>query len=148
MKHGISVSRVFIFLGPLWSIKLQWLTACRNKPITTTITVALNWRLKTISNYSLLHNWQIRRQTITWKNKFRLMVNISMVTICMWGKNVLAQCALCYWTLISLVSHLLGWMTEDPVGSKSILVNVIAWCCQARSHWLNKCWPGGHYPVP
>ena len=25
--------------------------------------------------------------------------------------------------------------------NKSTLVQVVAWCCQARSHYLNQCWP-------
>ena len=30
----------------------------------------------------------------------------------------------------------------DPIGKKSSLVHVMAWCHQAPSHYLNLCWPG------
>ena len=35
---------------------------------------------------------------------------------------------------------------EDLVDGKLILVQIIAWCRQAPSHYLNKCWPRSLIP--
>ena len=41
------------------------------------------------------------------------------------------------------ISHeiALGWKSLDLADDKSTLVQVMAWCCQATSHYLNQCWP-------
>ena len=33
------------------------------------------------------------------------------------------------------------WMSLDLTGDKSILIQVMAWCRQATSHYLSQCWP-------
>ena len=35
----------------------------------------------------------------------------------------------------------LRWMPLDLTGDKSTLVQVMAWCRQATSHYLSQCWP-------
>ena len=35
----------------------------------------------------------------------------------------------------------LQWMSQDLPGNKSTLVQVMAWCPQATSHYLDQCWP-------
>ena len=35
----------------------------------------------------------------------------------------------------------LRWMSMNPTDDKSTLVQVMAWCCQATSHYLSQCWP-------
>ena len=35
----------------------------------------------------------------------------------------------------------LRWMQQDLTDDKSTLVQVMAWCRQATSHYLNQCWP-------
>ena len=35
----------------------------------------------------------------------------------------------------------LRWMPKDLTHDQSILVQVMVWCCQATSHYLNQCWP-------
>ena len=35
----------------------------------------------------------------------------------------------------------LRWMPLDPTDDKSTLYQVMAWCCQATSHYLSQCWP-------
>ena len=35
----------------------------------------------------------------------------------------------------------LRWMPQDLTGDKSTLVQVMAWCRQATSHYLGQCWP-------
>ena len=33
-----------------------------------------------------------------------------------------------------------GWMAHNPADDKATLVQVMAWCHQAPSHYLNHCW--------
>ena len=35
----------------------------------------------------------------------------------------------------------LKWMPPDLTDDKSTLIQVMAWCRQATSHYLNQCWP-------
>ena len=35
----------------------------------------------------------------------------------------------------------LRWISLDLTDDKSTLVQVMAWCRQARSHYLSQCWP-------
>ena len=35
----------------------------------------------------------------------------------------------------------LWWMPLDLTDDKSTLIQVMAWCRQATSHYLNQCWP-------
>ena len=35
----------------------------------------------------------------------------------------------------------LRWMPRELTDNKSTLVQVMAWCCQATSHYLSQCWP-------
>ena len=37
--------------------------------------------------------------------------------------------------------HALRWMSLDLTDDKSTLVQVMAWCRQATSHYLSHCWP-------
>ena len=37
--------------------------------------------------------------------------------------------------------NVLRWMPLDLTGDKSTLVQVMAWCRQATSHYLSHCWP-------
>ena len=40
----------------------------------------------------------------------------------------------------------LRWMSLDLTDDKSTLVQVMAWCHQATSHYLNQCWPRSMWP--
>ena len=40
----------------------------------------------------------------------------------------------------------LRWMPLDLTDDKSTLVQVMAWCRQATSHYLNQCWPRSMSP--
>ena len=40
----------------------------------------------------------------------------------------------------------LRWTSLDLSDDKSKLVQGMAWCCQATSHYLNNCWPGSLLP--
>ena len=41
----------------------------------------------------------------------------------------------------SFKDNALRWMPWDLTDDKSTLVQVMAWCRQATSHYLNQCWP-------
>ena len=52
------------------------------------------------------------------------------------------------WNLVLLISiftsfkdNALRWMPRDLTDDKSTLIQVMAWCRQATSHYLNHCWP-------
>ena len=40
----------------------------------------------------------------------------------------------------------LRWIPLDLTDDKSTLVQVMAWCCQATSHYLSQCWPRSMLP--
>ena len=46
------------------------------------------------------------------------------------------------------ISHdnALWWMSQDITDDKSTLVQVMAWCHQAPSHYLSPCWPSSMSP--
>ena len=45
------------------------------------------------------------------------------------------------WSLISNSRGIaLRWMPQNPNNDRLTLVQVMAWCHQATSHYLNKCW--------
>ena len=35
----------------------------------------------------------------------------------------------------------IGWTPQELIDGKSTLIQVMAWCRQATSHYLNQCWP-------
>ena len=37
------------------------------------------------------------------------------------------------------------WMPLDLMGDKPTLLQLMAWCCQATSHYLSQCWPSSVY---
>ena len=43
------------------------------------------------------------------------------------------------WGISSKIA--LKWMPQDLTDDKSTLVQVMAWCRQATSHYLSQCWP-------
>ena len=61
------------------------------------------------------------------------------------------------WVLFKLISVIDGgwaicreialrWMALDLTNDKSTLVQVMAWCRQATSHYLSQCWPRSMSP--
>ena len=46
----------------------------------------------------------------------------------------------------SLGTHCQGWMPENFTDDKSTLVQVMAWCHQAPSHYLSQYWPRSMLP--
>ena len=46
----------------------------------------------------------------------------------------------------SFKDNALQWMPRDLTDNKSTLVQVMAWCRQATSHYLSQCWPSSMSP--
>ena len=46
-----------------------------------------------------------------------------------------------YWLVSSHRLRIMPWDKWDLTDDKSILVQVMAWCHQAPSHYLSQCWP-------
>ena len=54
-----------------------------------------------------------------------------------------------FWEVIFNDGRDISWKTGgslDLADSKSTLVQAMAWCCQATSHYLNQCWPSSLLP--
>ena len=47
---------------------------------------------------------------------------------------------------ISCKVNAMRWMPRDLTNDKSTLVQLMAWCRQATSHYLNQCWPRSQPP--
>ena len=61
-------------------------------------------------------------------------------------KNVIFNLALLIGIFKSSCDNVLRWMPQDLTDDKSTLVQVMAWCRQATSHYLNQCWPRSPTP--
>ena len=61
-------------------------------------------------------------------------------------KNVIFNLALLIAIFKSSYNNVLRWMPQDLTDVKSALVQVMAWCRQATSHFLNQCWPRSATP--
>ena len=56
-------------------------------------------------------------------------------------KEVIFKCIVVI-TFISIsIATDFGWMVQDSPDDKSTLVQVMAWCRQATSHYPSQCWP-------
>ena len=64
----------------------------------------------------------------------------------MWFKNVIFNLALLIGIFKSFYDNVISWMPQDLTDDKSTLVQVMAWCHQATSHYLNQCWPRSPTP--
>ena len=56
-------------------------------------------------------------------------------------RNVIFNIALLFGILKSSYANIFRWMPQDLTDDKSTLVQVMAWCRRATSHYLNRCWP-------
>ena len=56
-------------------------------------------------------------------------------------KNVIFNLVLLIGIFRSSHDNALRWMPQDRTDNKSTLVQVMAWCRQATSHYLSQCWP-------
>ena len=61
-------------------------------------------------------------------------------------KNVIFNLALLIGIFKSSYDKVLRWMPQDLTDDKSTLIQVMAWCRQATSHYLKQCWPRSPTP--
>ena len=61
-------------------------------------------------------------------------------------KNVIFNLALLIGIFRSSYDNVLRWMPQDITDDKSTLVQVLAWCRHATSHYLSQCWPRSPMP--
>ena len=107
------------------------------------------------------HNIQKKGQCelITWHNNFGFIhttLSTQSVNVLKWCYVINSLVTLrCGSNLKSTISdHMLkinfmgnscdislGWMPHNTLDDKSVLAQVVAWCCQATSHYMNQCWP-------
>ena len=62
------------------------------------------------------------------------------------SKNGIFNLVLLIFVFISSHDNALCWMPQDLTDYKSTLVQVMAWCRQATSHYLSQCWPRSMSP--
>ena len=56
-------------------------------------------------------------------------------------ENVVFKLALLICIFKSFYDNVARWIPQDLTDNKSTLVQVMAWCHQATSHYLSQCWP-------
>ena len=61
-------------------------------------------------------------------------------------KNLIFNLALLIGIFKSSSENILRWMPQDLTDDKSTLVQVMAWCRQATSHYQKQCWPRSPKP--
>ena len=71
-----------------------------------------------------IHQWWCQ----PWRNRF--YVRVSLCTVDVVAEN---------WGISYEIA--LRWISPDFTDDKSTLVQVMAWCRQATSHYLSQCWP-------
>ena len=56
--------------------------------------------------------------------------------------HIVSMCLYIYIYIILIINCQIGliWMAQGLADDKSTLAQVMAWCCQATSHYLNQCW--------
>ena len=122
----------------------------------------LNNHLLPIWHQAIFHNnaaswlthWSCSVKTTqinSWPGRQTLLVHLdrlgcSFYTGCgLWAYTVISRSQLSNsYRINSLGTHceiVLGWMPGRLTNEMSTLVQVMAWCHQATSHYLSQCWP-------
>ena len=57
------------------------------------------------------------------------------------SKNIISSLVLLIGIFRSSHDNAFWWMLQDLTVDASTLIQVMAWCCQATSHYLSQCWP-------
>ena len=83
-----------------------------------------------------------------WKHSYVLVIKCR-ITHCPL-RDVAVILKVIFWNKISSLAigcaTALRWMPQNVTNEKSLFVQIIAWCRQARSHYLNQCWPSSTSP--
>ena len=95
------------------------------------------------------YQWIATHDRFTMKPKRYARGSHFVVFCCVWYWSVLAIFFRINWTHESILlivifrschDDALWWMPQDLTDDKSTLVQVMAWCHQATSHYLSQCW--------
>ena len=106
-------------LQSTWEVSLSWYTAA-SRLCESTLT--LKWKSCYTDNLIIINSLALGRSGFNFKSAiFNLALLIGIFR--------------------SSYDNALSWMTWDLSEDKSTLVQVMAWCRQATSHYLSQCWP-------
>ena len=84
-----------------------------------------------------------RNLVAIWVLKIKFMVHILIFNSLAPGRS---WHALLIGIFKSSYDNVFRWMSHNLTDDKSTLVQVMAWCRQATSHYLNQCWPRSSTP--
>ena len=97
--------------------------------------MVLEWTLLMLPNWKLITVITMIAYSHTWLNSLapgRLEQNFGSIIF----KIILVITGWCVSSKIAL-----SWMSVDLADDKSTVVQVMAWCLEATSHYLSQCWP-------
>ena len=70
-----------------------------------------------------------------------LVIYVINSLVCGRSRHGFKKCIILSYWVNFCYDNALRWMPQDFTDCKSALVQVMAWCCQATSHYLSQCWP-------
>ena len=116
-----------------------WCDLCK-KFSGTSDSAECSWHMHTVLCLALLrlyHRKSPQKQRLT---------NWPLGDLNVISKKEIFNLALLIGIFNSSYDNVLWWMPQDLTDDKSTLVQVMAWCRQAASHYLNQCWPRSPTP--
>ena len=102
----------------------------------------LTWEMMRIRNFYCF----VYRQHI-WLRKWEVIVGDMIDHVGIYGSRVAEGLSAFNVGLVRIgtmsTSCAIGfrWVPQNPIDNKSTLVQVMAWCRQATSHYMSLCWP-------
>ena len=103
---------------------------------------------KCLSNFKAIRQFKV---PISWLRDFTRSYEKTSFRILRWGpgchfKTAMFNLVLLIGIFTSSNDNALRWMPWDLAGDTSTLVQVMAWCRQATSHYPSQCWPSSMSP--
>ena len=138
-------------LNPMWWISISVCSHCQAKPDSYEFKTPGNLHVKYKCCCLLLLPWEwhtnVTTSMATNENRCTGRFSGELFNSLAPGrsecdsKNVIFNLILLIGIFKSSNGNVLRWMPQDLTDDKSTLVQVMAWCHQAASHYLNQCWP-------
>ena len=119
------------------------------KPLTEPILTYYKWDSvvfswdqfhKCLKYQSLKYLWKFYSQNYATSPRDQWVNSLALERSERDSKNVIFNLVLLIDIFRSSHDIALEWMPQDLTDDKSTLVQVMAWCRQATSHYLNQCW--------
>ena len=108
------------------------------------------WPRTYMPNSIMLGHNEFEKQNIVVIDWSSLQINFTWSDAWTWTKYILLWCFKIFILMIHILSNSceigLSFVTKNPIDDKSTLVQVMAWCRQATSHYLSQCWPRSMSP--